>query len=62
MEKLHQEISTLNSVFKCNGYPKIFINLYIKKVLDKLFVKKSKFESPYARISVPVARYRYIFS
>ena len=25
--------------FKSNGYPKNFIDLYIKKILDKLFVK-----------------------
>ena len=28
-----------NSVFKSNGYPKNFINSWIKRFLDKLFVK-----------------------
>ena len=39
MEKFHQEISSLKSVFTSNGYPKNFIVSRIKNVLDKLFVK-----------------------
>ena len=39
MEKIHQEISSLKSVFKSNGYPKNFIDSYIKHFLDKLFAK-----------------------
>ena len=39
MEKFHQEISSLKSVFKSNGYPKNFIDSCIKQFLDKLFVK-----------------------
>ena len=37
MEKFHQDISSLKSVLKRNGYPKTFINLCIKKFFDKLF-------------------------
>ena len=39
MEKFHQEISSLKSVFKSNGYPKNLIDSQIKHFLDKLFVK-----------------------
>ena len=39
MEKFHQEISSLKSVFKSTGYPKNFIDSYIKRFLDKFFVK-----------------------
>ena len=39
MEKFHQEISSLKSVFKSNSYPKNFFNSCIKHFLDKLFVK-----------------------
>ena len=39
MEKFHQEISFLKSVFKSNSYPKNFFNSCIKHFLDKLFVK-----------------------
>ena len=39
IEKVHQEINTLKSVFKNNGYPKKLIDSRIKKFLDKLFVK-----------------------
>ena len=39
MEKFHQEISSLKSVFRRNGYPKNFIVSCIKYFLDKLFVK-----------------------
>ena len=38
-KKFHQEFSSLKSAFKSNGYPKNFIDLYIKKILDELFVK-----------------------
>ena len=38
-KKFHQEFNSLKSVFKSNGYPKNFIVLYIKKILDELFVK-----------------------
>ena len=37
--KLHWEISTLKSVFKRNGYPKNFINLHLKNILDILIAK-----------------------
>ena len=39
MEKLHQKINSLKSVFKRNVYLKNFMKLCIKKNLDKLFVK-----------------------
>ena len=39
MEKFHQEISSLNSIFKSNDYPENFIDSCIKHFLDKLFVK-----------------------
>ena len=39
MEKFYQEISSLKSVFKSNGYPKNFIDSCIKHFLDKLCVK-----------------------
>ena len=39
MEKFHQEINTLNPVLKSNSYPKTFIDLCIKEILDKLFFK-----------------------
>ena len=35
----HQKISSLKSVFKRTGYPNNFIDLCIKKKLNKLFVK-----------------------
>ena len=35
----HTVINTLRWAFKNNGYPKNFIDLYIKKNLNKLFVK-----------------------
>ena len=38
-EKFHQEISSLKSVFKGNGYPKNFIDSCLKHFLEKLFVK-----------------------
>ena len=40
MEKFHQKISSLKSVFKSHRYPKNIIDSCIKKFLDKLFVKK----------------------
>ena len=39
MEKFHQEIISLKSVFENNGYPKNFIDSCIKRFLDKRFVK-----------------------
>ena len=39
VEKFHEEISSLKSVFKSNGYPKNLIDSCIKHFLDKLFVK-----------------------
>ena len=39
METSHREIYTLKSVSKCNSFPKNFIDLRFKKILDKLFVK-----------------------
>ena len=39
METFHQEISSLKSVFKSNGYIKNFIDSCIKYLLHKLFVK-----------------------
>ena len=39
MEKFHLDISCLKSVFKSNGYPKNFIDWWIKIFLDKLFAK-----------------------
>ena len=35
----HQEISSLKSAFKSNGYLKNFVDSCIKQFLDKLFVK-----------------------
>ena len=39
-ELFHQEIKKLKTVFENNGYPKCFVDLYIKKSLDKVFIKK----------------------
>ena len=36
----YQEIDKLNTIFENNGYPKSFVDLCIKKYLDKVFVKK----------------------
>ena len=34
------EIDKLQTIFENNGYPKSFVNLCIKKYLDKVFIKK----------------------
>ena len=39
-ENFHQEIETLKSIFKRNNYSQNFVNKYIKKFLNKLFIKK----------------------
>ena len=39
-ELFHQEIYKLKTIFENNGYPKSFIDLCIKKYLDKVFIKK----------------------
>ena len=41
METFHQEIGSLKSVFKSNGYSKNCINSCINNYLDKLFVKNN---------------------
>ena len=39
-ELSHDEINKLKIVFENNGYPKSFADWYIKKYLDKIFIKK----------------------
>ena len=40
-EIFHQEIDKLRTIFKNNDYPKsFFVDLFIKKYLDKVFIKK----------------------
>ena len=39
-ERFHQEIDKLKTIFENNGYPKSFVDLCIKKYLDKVFIKK----------------------
>ena len=39
-ELFHQEIDKLKTIFENNGYPKRFVDLFIKKYLDKVFIKK----------------------
>ena len=39
-ELFHQEIEKLKTIFKSNGYPRGFVDLCIKKYLDKVFIKK----------------------
>ena len=39
-ELFHQEIDKVNTIFENNGYPKGFVDLCIKKYLDKVFIKK----------------------
>ena len=39
-ELFHQETDKLKTIFKSNGYPKSFVDLCIKKWLDKVFIKK----------------------
>ena len=36
----HQEFDKLKTIFKNNGYPKGFVDLCIKKYLDKVFIRK----------------------
>ena len=38
-KKVSSEISSLKSVFKSNGYPRNFINSFMKNLLDQLFIK-----------------------
>ena len=40
-ENFHREIVTLKLIFKQNNYPQNFVNQYIKKFLNKLFIKKT---------------------
>ena len=39
-ERFHQEIDKLKTIFENNGYSKSFVDFYIKKYLDKVFIKK----------------------
>ena len=39
-ELSYQEIDKLNTIFENNGYPNSFVDLCIKKYLDKVFIKK----------------------
>ena len=39
-ELFHQEIHKLKTNFENNSYPKSFVDLYIKKYLNKVFIKK----------------------
>ena len=39
-ERFHLEIDKLKTIFENNGYPKSFVDLCIKKYLDKVFIKK----------------------
>ena len=39
-ERFHQEIDKLKTIFQNNGYPKCFVGFYIKKNLDKIFIKR----------------------
>ena len=45
-ERFHQEIDKCKTIFENNGYPKSFVDFFIKKYLDKVFVvlKASKKE------------------
>ena len=36
----HQEITSLKSIFKCNSYTYNFVNHFIKKILNKLFIHR----------------------
>ena len=40
VERFHQEIDKLKTIFENNGYSKSFADLCIKKYLDKVFIKK----------------------
>ena len=39
-KNFHRKIETLKSTFKHNNYPQNFVNQYIKKFLNKLFIEK----------------------
>ena len=39
-ELFHDEINKLKTIFENNDYPKNFADWYIKKYLDKIFIKK----------------------
>ena len=39
-EFFYQEINKLKTIFENNGYPKSFVDLCMKKYLDKVFIKK----------------------
>ena len=39
-ELFHQKIDKLRTIFENNGYPKSFVDVCIKKHLDKVFIKK----------------------
>ena len=40
VERFHQEIDKLKTIFENNGYSKSFADFCIKKYLDKVFIKK----------------------
>ena len=40
IERFHQEIDKLKTIFEKNGYPICFIDFCIKKYLDNVFIKK----------------------
>ena len=42
MGHFHLEISSLNSVFRSNGYPRNFIDFCMEHFLDKSFVKRKE--------------------
>ena len=39
-ERFHQEIDKFKTIFENNGYSKSFVDFFIKKYLDKVFIKK----------------------
>ena len=44
-EKLHNEIVYLKEIFKRNRYPNDFVDLCIKKFLDKLYITKKMYQT-----------------
>ena len=40
LERFHQEIDKLKTIFENNGYPKSSVDFCIKKYLDEVFIKK----------------------
>ena len=40
LERFHQEIDKLKTIFENNDYPKSFVDFCIKKYLDKVFIRK----------------------